>query len=126
MYRFEEALRQDGYRIIAGTDEAGRGPLAGPVVAAACIIPSSARLEGIKDSKMLDSETRQELFWTIVRQAIVGVGIVSEQEIDQIYRDFPWLRSMLIALTVSLLAGNSWLILRLWQRLKAKPIADWE
>ena len=82
--RFEHLLRQQGFHMFAGVDESGRGPLAGPVVAAACIFLPSARLEGIKDSKLLTPEARKKLFWMIIRHAMVGVGVVSEQEIDRI------------------------------------------
>lgn len=86
MYRFEEALRNDGFRIIAGTDEAGRGPLAGPVVAACVILPDhrNFKIPGIKDSKMLTERRREKLFDQIKDSAQVGVGIVSEQVIDKI------------------------------------------
>jgi len=86
MYRFEEALRTDGFRIIAGTDEAGRGPLAGPVVAACVILPDhrTFQIPGIKDSKMISERKREKLFDQIMQSAQVGVGIVSEQVIDRI------------------------------------------
>ncbi len=83
MYRFEEALMNDGFRIIAGTDEAGRGPLAGPVVAACVILPES-RIPGINDSKKLSEKKREELYVRIMDEAKVGVSIVSETVIDEI------------------------------------------
>ena len=61
----------------------GRGPLAGPVVAAACLIPDFVHLEGIRDSKALSAKSRARLFWQIISRALVGIGVVSEQEIDQ-------------------------------------------
>jgi len=80
----EYQYKQKGYRWIAGVDEVGRGPLAGPVVAAACLIPPFVRLKGIKDSKMLSREERKTLFWQIISQAIIGIGVVGEKEIDRV------------------------------------------
>ncbi|MBI4395248.1 MAG: ribonuclease HII [Candidatus Omnitrophica bacterium] len=97
---WESVFRHQGFRLIAGVDEAGRGPLAGPVVAAACLIPSSVHLEGIRDSKMLSPEVREKLFWQIITRTIVGVGIVSEQEIDRINI----LRASLLAMREAVLA----------------------
>lgn len=69
----------------AGIDEAGRGPLAGPVVAAAVILSYSTVIEGINDSKKLSEKKRDFLFWEIVATAkAIGVGIISEEEIDEI------------------------------------------
>jgi len=82
--RVESILRQEGFRLLAGVDEVGRGPLAGPVVAAACIIPSNVRLEGIRDSKALTPRARRRLFWKIISSSLLGIGVVSEQEIDRI------------------------------------------
>lgn len=84
MYRFEESLKKDGFRIIAGTDEAGRGPLAGPVVAACVILPDDFRIPGINDSKMISEKKREELFIQIMNLAQVGVGIIPEAIIDEI------------------------------------------
>lgn len=69
---------------MAGVDEVGRGPLAGPVVAAACMIPEKIHLKGIRDSKLLSPERRKKLFWEIITHTLVGVGVVSEKEIDRI------------------------------------------
>ena len=80
----ETELYRRGFRYPTGIDEAGRGPLAGPVVAAACVFPEGKKIEGIKDSKQLTPARRKELFWQILSQSLVGVGIVSEQEIDRI------------------------------------------
>lgn len=80
---FELEARRCGYRRIAGIDEAGRGPLAGPVVAAAVILPARCHLMGVKDSKQLTESEREGLYAVIVRRAVgVGVGIATEQEID--------------------------------------------
>jgi ribonuclease HII len=80
---FELEARRRGYRCIAGLDEAGRGPLAGPVVAAAVILPTRCRLVGVDDSKLVSESERVRLYKVIVRRArAVGVGVATEQEID--------------------------------------------
>jgi ribonuclease HII len=80
---FELEARRRGYRLIAGLDEAGRGPLAGPVVSAAVILPTRCRLAGVNDSKQVSESARAQLFEVIIRRArAVGVGIATEQEID--------------------------------------------
>ena len=82
---FENQAHRRGYRVVAGIDEAGRGPLAGPVVAAAVILPSSFDLPGLTDSKKLSEAARERLFPEIRRQAIaIGVGLGSPSLIDQI------------------------------------------
>jgi len=86
---FEHTLRNAGIGLIAGVDEVGRGPLAGPVVAAAVIFGPACVIEGVDDSKKLSPARRAELFDRIVSQALaVGVGILSPDEIDElnIYR----------------------------------------
>ena len=82
---FEKELYDKGITLIAGTDEAGRGPLVGPVVAAAVILPINYELEGLNDSKQL-SEKKRELFYDIImEQAIaVGVGIIDAKTIDEV------------------------------------------
>ncbi|HXV20578.1 MAG TPA: ribonuclease HII [Desulfuromonadales bacterium] len=82
--QFESRTRALGYRLIAGVDEAGRGPLAGPVVAAAVILPEQFELPGLNDSKQLSAAVRQRLFFQIRQQAAVGVGIVAAAEIDEL------------------------------------------
>ena len=82
--RLESILHEEGLRFVAGVDEVGRGPLAGPVVAAACMIPRNVHLKGIRDSKLLTPKSRKKLFWTIITHALVGIGVVSEKEIDRI------------------------------------------
>ena len=80
---FEAEARQCGYRLVAGLDEAGRGPLAGPVVAAAVILPRRCQLAGLNDSKQLTDTERERLYGEIQRRAVgLGVGQASEQEID--------------------------------------------
>ncbi len=79
------AAREKGYRSVAGVDEAGRGPLAGPVVAAAVILPLDADLHGLDDSKKLTLKKREELFPKIQAQSIAyGVAVVSPEVIDEI------------------------------------------
>lgn len=82
----EDAANEKGYRNIAGVDEAGRGPLAGPVVAAACIIPSDVWIEGINESKKVTPNKREVLYEHITSHPDIkhGVGVVSSQEIDRI------------------------------------------
>ena len=85
LLKYEQELYKNNITLIAGVDEAGRGPLVGPVVAAAVILPKNYRLEGLNDSKQL-SEKKRELFFKILqKEAIsIGVGIVSAKEIDEI------------------------------------------
>jgi ribonuclease HII len=81
--RVEAELRRRGYVRVAGVDEAGRGPLAGPVVAAAVVLPEGCILPGLDDSKKLDAETRAELDRRIRRHALaIGVGVVGAAAID--------------------------------------------
>lgn len=82
---FERVAWLCGYRRIAGIDEAGRGPLAGPVVAAAVILPTRCRLLGINDSKQLSAKDREQVYTAILEQAVgVGVGSADVAEIDQL------------------------------------------
>jgi len=81
----EQLLWQSGYRFIAGIDEAGRGPLAGPVVAAAVIFEPGKQIEGVRDSKQLSEKKREALYEVIVHECLAyGIGIVSPEEIDRI------------------------------------------
>lgn len=80
----KEALSQ-GFTLICGIDEAGRGPLAGPVYAAAVILPNGYTVDGVNDSKKLTEKKREELFDVITREAVSwSVGIADEKEIDEI------------------------------------------
>ena len=82
MWEIEDSL---GLRLICGVDEAGRGPLAGPVCAAAVILPEHLQIPGLNDSKKLTDKKRRELFPVIQEQAIAyGIGLASESEIDEI------------------------------------------
>ena len=83
--KLEQELRAEGYNFVAGIDEAGRGPLAGPVCAAAVIFEPGVRIAGVNDSKQLEPEEREELFGKIMQKALaVGVGMACAEEIDQI------------------------------------------
>jgi ribonuclease HII len=83
--QYERAYWDAGLHYVAGIDEAGRGPLAGPVVAAAVILPGDCMLEGVNDSKKLRPAKREELFARIRAYAVsIGVGIVDHTEIDRI------------------------------------------
>ena len=85
LYSNEKKLWDDGYVNIAGCDEAGRGPLFGPVVAASVILPHDFVLEGLNDSKKLTEKKREEYYPIIMEQALaVGISIVSAEEIDEI------------------------------------------
>ena len=92
---FEQQAQARGYRAIAGIDEAGRGPLAGPVVAAAVILPEHFELPGLTDSKLLSASARERLYPLIRAQALaVGLGVARAEEIDQINILQATLRSM--------------------------------
>ena len=83
-YFHECMAREAGYSLIAGVDEAGRGPLAGPVVAAAVILPHDTKLDGVTDSKKMTPRAREEAFSLIHNQALaLGIGVVSRNYIDK-------------------------------------------
>lgn len=85
MHETEKRLLSRGYRFIAGVDEAGRGPLAGPVYAAAVILPENIRLDGINDSKKLSEKKREALFGQIIQSAVdYCIYSVDEKIIDEI------------------------------------------
>lgn len=85
MKKYENKLYSEGYTYIAGIDEVGRGPLAGPVVASAVILPKDIMVEGINDSKKLTQSKREELFDIITEKALsIGIGIVDNHSIDDI------------------------------------------
>lgn len=84
MWEIENRHFAEGIRIICGVDEAGRGPLAGPVCAAAVILPANLDIPGLTDSKKLSDKRRRELYPVIKEQAIAyGIGFASQEEIDQ-------------------------------------------
>lgn len=85
MWQFEEKYYNQGIKLVCGVDEAGRGPLAGPVCAAAVILPAHIDIPGLDDSKKLSDKRRRELFPVIKEQAIAyGIGFADCNEIDQI------------------------------------------
>ena len=85
MWEIEDGFYAQGVNVICGVDEAGRGPLAGPVCAAAVILPEHLELPGLTDSKKLTDKKRRELFPIIKEQAIAyGIGLATEKEIDEI------------------------------------------
>ena len=85
MWEIEDSCVAEGYQLICGVDEAGRGPLAGPVCAAAVILPEHIDIPGLNDSKKLTDKRRRELFPVIQEQAVAyGIAFASEQEIDEI------------------------------------------
>ena len=85
MWSIENEFYAKGIQVICGIDEAGRGPLAGPVCAAAVILPAHLDLPGLTDSKKLTDKRRRELFPLIKEQAVAyGIGLASEKEIDEV------------------------------------------
>lgn len=84
-YSYENNAILNGYKTVCGIDEAGRGPLAGPVYAAAVILPTGLQIEGLNDSKKLSEKKREALFDVIREKAIsCSIGIATEKEIDDI------------------------------------------
>lgn len=84
-YKYEKELNEKGITLIAGVDEVGRGPLIGPVVAAAVILPKDYHLEGLTDSKRLSEKKREYFYEIIKKEAIsIGIGVVDEKKIDEI------------------------------------------
>ena len=85
MREYENKYIEQGYNVIAGTDEAGRGPLVGPVVAACVVLPNDYNNDEINDSKKLTEKKREKLYDIIMKDALaVGVSIISAKEIDEI------------------------------------------
>lgn len=84
-YLYEQNAVNAGYKVVCGIDEAGRGPLAGPVHAAAVILPIGLEIEGLNDSKKLSEKKREQLFDVICEKAIdYSIGVATEKEIDEI------------------------------------------
>src|SRR5271169_4853696 len=83
-YVYDESAGNGEFSVLAGVDEAGRGPLAGPVVAAAVILDRSKKISGIRDSKKVPKAEREALFEMILSFGQVGIGIVDVEEIDRI------------------------------------------
>lgn len=85
LLKYEKELYEKGFKLIAGTDEVGRGPLVGPVVAAAVILPQNYQLDGLTDSKKLSEKKRDKFYDIIMKEAIsVGIGVVDAKTIDEI------------------------------------------
>ena len=85
MWQIEKTLHAKGYSLICGIDEAGRGPLAGPVCASAVILPEGLIIPGLDDSKKLTDKRRRELFPVIKEKAVAyGIGLATHEEIDEI------------------------------------------
>lgn len=83
--KFEQNLYNEGYKLICGIDEAGRGPLAGPVVVGAVVMKPDSKLEWVNDSKKVTEKRREILYDRIIEEALAyGVGIVSQQDIDEL------------------------------------------
>ena len=84
LFSAERALRREGFTVVCGVDEAGRGPLAGPVCAAAVILPEACALPGLDDSKKLTEKKREALFGAITAQAVsYGIAFASVEEIER-------------------------------------------
>lgn len=85
LLEYEKELYKDNIKLIAGVDEVGRGPLCGPVVAAACILKENYYIEGLNDSKKLTEKKRDKLFDILINDCVsYGIGIVSPKRIDEI------------------------------------------
>ncbi|MEI6131554.1 MAG: ribonuclease HII [Bacillota bacterium] len=85
MYEFEENAFRQGFTCFAGLDEAGRGPLAGPVVAAACILSRGTIIEGLNDSKKISEKNRERLYFEIIDKSVsYGIGFSKHTEIDEV------------------------------------------
>ena len=85
IYGYEEDLAKQGYKFIAGCDEAGRGPMAGPLVASSVILPIGYKLDRLDDSKKLSSKVRDELYDIIMRDALeVKIAIISPSDVDRL------------------------------------------
>lgn len=99
--RYEEGSRAKGHKIIAGIDEAGRGPLAGPVVAAVCVIPSHVYIPKVDDSKKLAPKLRRQLFYQITSDSRIAysLGIISSTDIDRINIYQATIQAMLMAIS---------------------------
>ena len=85
IYRYDQSLRKQGYLRIAGIDEAGRGPLAGPVVSSAVVLKEGITITGLRDSKRVPEDERTSLFFAIQDASIdIGIGIVGPEDIDRL------------------------------------------
>src|SRR5690554_1210452 len=103
---FDEELYKEGYELIAGIDEAGRGPLAGPVVASCVVFDQSVLIEGLNDSKKLSKKMREKLKEEIYEKALaIGIGIIDNNIIDE----------------VNILAATKLAMINAFNQLKIKP-----
>ena len=85
IYKYEEELYDEGYELICGVDEVGRGPLAGPLVVCACILKPFSRIDGLNDSKQLSDKKRRELYKQIVKDCIAyNVEYISVEDVDEL------------------------------------------
>ncbi|MGT2843763.1 ribonuclease HII [Streptococcus hongkongensis] len=85
MLRYEKALYAQGYQAIAGIDEVGRGPLAGPVVAACVILPKNCKITGLNDSKKIPKSKHETIYNQVVEQALaIGIGLMTNEVIDEV------------------------------------------
>ena len=84
LYKFENELKNAGYKNIGGVDEVGRGPLIGPVVACCCVLPEGFKLEGLTDSKKLTEKKREAFYEYLVKNTIYGIGMISAGKIDEV------------------------------------------
>jgi len=85
MLRYEKELYKAGYQAIAGIDEVGRGPLAGPVVAAAVILPPECKIKGLNDSKKIPKKKHKDIYQAVMDKALaVGIGLMDSEIIDQV------------------------------------------
>lgn len=124
--KYEKKAYKEGFKIIAGIDEAGRGPFAGPVVAAACILPPSFRLEGINDSKKMTPQKREKVFQTLTTHSEVcyGIGIIDHIQIDAINIYQASLQAMLQAINQLTIKPDLLLVDGL--ALRECPITAWK
>lgn len=85
LWQLEDSIYSEGFSLLAGVDEAGRGPLAGPVCAAACILPRNLEIPGLNDSKKLSSKARDSLYDIIINSAVsYGIAFASVEEIESL------------------------------------------
>ena len=84
MLRYEKELYATGCQYIAGIDEVGRGPLAGPVVAAAVILPKNCKIKGLNDSKKIPKKKHEEIYQEVLKQAVAVIGVKDNQVIDKV------------------------------------------
>ena len=84
LWKYEKELYKENLNYIGGTDEAGRGPLYGPVVASCVVLPKDFKLDGLNDSKKLTEKKRNEYYNYLIKNVTYGIGIVDNKEIDEI------------------------------------------